>query len=902
MRDASYLELGEPDVLHRVLVAGLVVLLAARSVDSLAQSGAPKERKSMTASRIPNGSLDLDGRLDESFWTSVQMVSDFTQKEPDAGQPATERTEVGFAFDDHALYIGARMFSNHPESLHIDVNRRDNPGNCEQMIVSIDSYLDRRTCYDFGVSVAGVRTDRYHPIDNEYERIPSFNPVWDARSHIDSSGWTCEMRIPFSQLRFIDRPEQVWGVNMNRWVPARNEDAFWIAVPRDETGWSSWFGDLHGISGIKPTRRLELLPYLAGDARFESGRDESDPFNDGSDFDGRAGADVKMGLGPNLTLDATINPDFGQVEADPAEVNLTAFETAFSEKRPFFIEGSQLFESEGPTYFYSRRVGTRPRGFADGDFVDYPSNATILGAAKVTGRTSGGLSVGVLSAVTSQEQARVYDTASGEESTLDVEPATGYGVVRLQQEFGKDQSTAGILLTGLARDLDEEDPVADILRQNAVTGNLDWTLRFKGGAYDIYGYAGFSHVEGSRASILRTQRSSARYYQRPDAEYVEVDSNATSLSGYTFGMRGGKRSGKHWLWGGGFAVESPGFELNDAGILSQADDIESWNHITYREQTPGKLFRRYEITLSRNSFWNYAAVRKPADDPSHLLTFAELNLDATFTNFWNAHYYLGYDWPGKSDNLTRGGPMAATPQGIFTEASFRNNFTSRVSLSAWVFYFSNDIGSWEQSTGFSVGGRIGNRMSYSVEPRFTREADSRQYITAIVPKAGDVGNPATYGNRYVLGNIYRSQLSAQIRINYFFTPDLSLECYAEPFAASGDYRSFGELRAAASRDITEYGVNGIEIEETDDGQYQVTDNSETFEFVAEDFGVRSFRSNVVLRWEFRPGSTFYVVWQQDRFGFKEPGRRVRIRSLGDGLSSDGANFFAIKMSYWIPVS
>lgn len=877
-------------------------LILALPCAALAQNGAPKERKSMAASRVPNGSVHLDGRLDESFWSTVQLVSDFTQKEPDAGQPATEKTEIGFVYDDHALYVGARMHSRNPDSLRIDVNRRDNPGNCEQMIVSIDSYLDRRTCFDFGVSVAGVRTDRYHPVDNEFERILSFNPVWDANSAIDSLGWTCEMRIPFSQLRFIDKPEQIWGVNMNRWVPARNEDAFWVAVPRDETGWSSWFGDLHGISGITPTRRLELLPYAAGDAVFESGHSEDDPYHDGSDFDGRVGADVKMGLGPNLTLDATINPDFGQVEADPAEVNLTAFETAFSEKRPFFIEGSQLFEAEGPTFFYSRRIGTRPRGFVAGDFIDYPQNATILGAAKVTGRTSKGLSVGVISAVTSREHARVFDSASGEETKVEVEPATGYGVVRLQQEFGKDQSTAGVIFTGVARDLDDMDPLAEILRKNAVTGNLDWTLRFKGGAYDIYGYTGFSHIEGTRDAILRAQMSSARYFQRPDAQYVEIDSNATSLSGYTFGLRGGKRSGKHWLWGGGFAFESPGFELNDAGILSQADDIESWNHVTYREQTPGRLFRRYEITLSRNSFWNFSAVKKPSNDPAHMLTFAEFNLDVTFLNYWATHYYLGYDWPGKSDNLTRGGPLAGTPQGIFTEASFRNNFTSPTNVSGFVFYFSNDIGSWEQTLGVEVGGRIGSRMSYSVEPRFNREADSRQYVARVIPDAGETGNPSTYGTRYIFGNIYRSQISAQVRLNYFFTPDLSLECYAEPFAASGEYRSFGELRAPATRDINEYGVEGREIEETGDGEYQVSDGSETFEFTAKDFGVRSFRSNVVLRWEFRPGSTFFVVWQQDRFGFKEPGRRVNIRSLGDGLSSDGANFFAIKMSYWIPVS
>ncbi|HWO57625.1 MAG TPA: DUF5916 domain-containing protein [bacterium] len=882
-----------------VPLAGALILMATVAA---AQNGAPKERKTLTATRVASGDVRIDGRLDEAFWRQIPMADDFVQKEPNEGSTPSDRTEVGFVYDDDALYVGARMHCAHPESLRIELNRRDNPGNSEQLIVSIDSYRDRRTCYDFGVSVAGVRTDRYHSYDHEYDKDFSFNPVWDARTAIDSLGWTCEMRIPFSQLRFIDQEVQVWGVNMNRWIPARNEDIFWVPVPKSETGWSSWFGDLRGIRGIQPSRRLELLPYSAADLHLESESDPDNPFGDGSDFNGRVGADLKMGLGPNLTLDATINPDFGQVEADPAVVNLSAYETVFSEKRPFFIEGSQLFSVEGEDYFYSRRIGARPRGPAEGDYVDFPGSATILGAAKVTGRTAGGLSIGALSALTAREHARTYDKSTDQEAEIEVEPATGYGVLRLQQEFGASQSTAGIILTGVERDLDAADPLASLLRRRAVTGSADWNLRFKGGAYDIVGFAGFSRVEGSEGAILRTQQSSARYFQRPDAGYVRIDSGATALSGYAFGLRGGKRSGRHWLWGGGFSVESPEFELNDAGIVSKVDDIDAWSHLIYREQRPGPLFRSYEITLSQNSFWNFAAVKKPAHDPSHMLSFAELDIEATFRNFWRTQYFVGYDWPGKSDDLTRGGPLAGTPQGIFTEISASNNFTSRTTLSAFVFYFSNDIGSWEQSAGFEVGGRIGSRVSYSIEPRYSREVNARQYVATLRPDADDAGNPATYGNRYVFGNIYRSQISAQLRLNCYFTPDLSLECYAEPFAASGEYRGFGELPAPARTDLREYGVAGRTLTEVEDGRYVVTDGANTFDFRADDFGVRSFRSNAVLRWEFRPGSTLYLVWQQDRFGFEEPGRRVRLKSLEQALSAEGSHYFAVKISYWMPVS
>ena len=862
-----------------------------------AQHGAPAEHKKMSASRVPGGSMDLDGQLNEAAWHTVQMVSDFIQKDPDEGTIPRERTEVGFLYDDDALYIGGRMYSDHPESLRVDVNRRDNPGNSEQLIVSIDSYFDHRTCWDFGVSVAGVRSDRYHATDNEYDRDFSFTAVWDASTHIDSLGWTCEMRIPFSQLRFIDREHQVWGVNLNRWIPMRNEDDFWVAVPRQETGWSSWFGELHGIDGIKPPRRLELLPYTASDASFRSNPVKGDPFNDGSDMDGRFGTDLKMGLGPNMTLDATINPDFGQVEADPAVVNLSAFETAFSEKRPFFIEGSQLFAVEGPLYFYSRRIGARPRGDADGDFVDYPNNTTILGAAKVTGRTESGLSLGVISSLTAREHARVYDSISHKETSIEVQTPTGTGVVRLQQEFGASHSTAGILLTGTKRALENHDPLASILRKDAIAGNADWNLRFKGGAYDIIGYAGFSHVSGTKDAILAAQTSSARYFQRPDANYVDVDSSKTSLSGYTLGLRGGKRSGRHWLWGGGFSVESPGFDVNDAGIIQQVDDIEQWNHIEYREQQPGRILRSYNIVLSQNSFWDFSAVRGLSNDPSHMLTFYELNVDMTFLNFWSAHYYYGHDFRGRSDNLTRGGPLMGTPPGLFTSVSLNSNFAKPTTWSASAFYHDNDIGGQEESYDLSIGGRLGQRVSFSVAPNYYRQADTRQYISTV-----DGGSPDTYGKRYVFGRIYETRLSAQFRLNYFFTPNLSVECYAEPFAASGEYSDFGELPAPSSHDLRFYGKDGSTIKETSDGHYAVSDALGEFEFDASDFGYRSFRSNVVLRWEFRSGSTLYLVWQQNREGDREPGRHVRLNSLRQTLSAEGDNFLALKISYWIPAS
>ncbi|MBI3871595.1 MAG: carbohydrate binding family 9 domain-containing protein [candidate division Zixibacteria bacterium] len=870
-----------------MLAAPTLCLLLAGSAS--AEHLSPPPRKQMAATRIHSHSPDVDGRLDDSCWAEAVMVSDFMQKEPNEGTIPKERTLVGFLYDDDALYVGARMYSDNPTELKKYLNRHDSPGSSEQIIISLDTYLDRRTCYDFGVSDAGVRFDRYHPVDNEEERDFSYNPVWEAQAQLDSLGWTAEMRIPFSQLRFNRQDVQVWGANLNRWKPAHNEDDFWIYVPRNETGWSSRFGDLIGISGIRPSRRIELLPYVTGDSRFTSNPTPGDPLDDGSVQNSRVGGDLKMGMGPNLTLDATINPDFGQVDADPARVNLSAYETYFDERRPFFIEGSQLLQVDGPSYFYSRRIGGPPHGEADGDFVSSPNATTILGAGKLTGRLSSGTSVGVLGAVTSRERARVYDSTTHHESRTTIEPATGYGVLRLQQEFGHDASTVGLLLTDVERGILPGDGLAGILRQRAITGGADWTLRFQGGKYDLIGYAGFSHVEGDTAAIRQTQESSTHYFQRPDAPHVSVDPKRTSLSGATASLRGGKRSGRHWLWGGGFSLESPGFELNDAGILSSADDIDSWGHIRYRETNPGPLWRNYGVEVDYSAGWNFAV--------THKYTELNLNLESTWKRFWSTYVNAGRSFRGMSDDLTRGGPLMATSASWFVETGVNSNYSAPVQYGGSVTYGRNEIGGWEYDLSGRLSSRAGERWSLSVSPVYSRSQTTNQYVATL-----DSGTDATDGQRYVFAHIQQSRLSAQFRVSYFFNPDLSLEVYAEPFAASGRYYDFGELRAARTNDIRLYGTDGTTITPGDDGVYQVTDANQTFKVNRSDFGDRSFRSNVVLRWELHRGSTLYVIWQQNRSADENPGMLVGPRSVWRSLKADGNNLLAIKFSYWLPLS
>jgi hypothetical protein len=848
--------------------------------------------KVATAVRIQEGAVKLDGRIDDAVWKTATPITDFVQKEPVEGGVPSDRLEVRFLYDDAALYVGTRVISKDPLHIQAPVSRRDNISQAEHIWISLDSYRDKRTAYSFGVSASGVRADWYHPSDDETDLDMSFDPVWEAAAHIDETGWTAEMRIPFSQLRFNAAEIQNWGLNIDHWIPSRNEDVFWIPVPRNGTGWSSRMGTLAGIQGIKPARRLEVTPYIATDATMNGNRDRNDPFDDGRNLAGRVGGDMKMGLGPSLTLQATVNPDFGQVEADPAEVNLSAFETFFSEKRPFFIEGNQLLAGAG-NYFYSRRIGARPRGGAPGDYVDYPSASTILGAAKVTGRLASGTSLGALAAVTSAEDARTFDLDTREYKSVKVTPLVGYGVGRVQREFGKTTSTVGLTLTGVQRDLGEDSPLSKLLNRSAYSGGVDMNYRMAGGAYSIDGLLGFSHIEGDSAAILNVQRSSARYFQRPDAKSYHLDSSRRSLTGGNGYISFSKNSGKHWLGGFGTGFESPGFELNDAGRLSTADGITGEVYLRYRETQPGTLLRSYSLQLAQENEWNY--------DKDRQFGTVRTDWSATLKNFWTVSFVAWHDFRSLDQRLTRGGPLMQTGYNNTGIISIGNSFAAKTRWTGRVYYGVDEFGEPTNRISGSLSIRPTPQWQLRIDPNYLRYVDPRQYVRAI-----DGGPQSTFGTRYVFGRVDRAEFFTDIRVNYTFRPDLSLEVYAQPFAASGAYSNFGQLAAAGSRELLKYGKNGTTIVKAADGSYVVTDpgaggSAASFSVPQLDYNVRSVRSNVVLRWEYRPGSTLFVVWQQNREGEETRGDLVRVNDLFGGYSKVGTNFFAIKANFWIPV-
>ncbi len=874
----------------------LVFIACSSAVLDAAGEQAPADnlRKRAHAVRVGDGSIHLDGRLDEDAWRTAPALTEFVQQEPVEGEPATDAMEVRFVYDDDALYIGARMSSSGP--VQAPMGRRDDGERAEHLMVSLDTYLDRRTAYSFGVTASGVRLDEYHPSDNNDWRSSDegFDPVWEAHTSADGSGWTAELWIPFSQLRFNDRRPQVWGLNVQRWVPSRNEQVYWALVPRTERGWASRFGDLHGIDGIGPSRRLELLPYAAGSSQVVGGRDVNNPFNGGANLGGRVGLDLKVGLGSNLTLEATANPDFGQVEGDPAEVNLSDFETFFSERRPFFVERSRLIVGNVNNYFYSRRIGARPAGRAAGDFADYPGASTILGAAKLTGRLSSGTSIGALGAVTAGEFARTFTAnadlpGSGRQDTfgrVQVAPRTIYGVARVEQEFGSGGSTWSVMTTAMHRDLEPGAPLAALLTRNAFTFSGDSVIRLNGGEYEVTAFSGISYVEGEAPAITRLQRASARYLQRPDAGYLRYDPRRTTLSGNKSGVRIERRNGRHWLWQASSQIETPEFETNDLGRFTSGDGITGNAEIKYRETVPGRWYRNYSVSLGTRNEWTFGGVQQERSAASRL--------DLTWPNFWFAEVEGEVAFRAQDAFLTRGGPSMQTPRRWGVDLQAGNNRSSQTRVVQRIEYGRDEDGGLQFEIGASVSMQPAPQWSLSLDPSYGREVNTQQFVTA----RGD-GGAATYGGRYIFASVDRSTWAAEVRLSYTFKPDLTLDFYAEPFAASGRYGDFGELAAASSRLMRRYGDQGTTLGLLPNLSRIVTDGAATFTLPNRDFHVQSFRSNLVLKWEWRPGSTFYFVWQQNRTEEEALSRRI---SIGDMFSAPGArgdNFFAIKASFWL---
>lgn len=856
---------------------------------SLAMSGAVAQPSDKVAHaiRVVGSSPRIDGLLDDATWNKASAIRDFSQQRPREFGTPSDSTIVYFAYDDDALYVAARMYRRTPEAISRLVTRRDAFETAERLSVTFDTHLDRRTGYEFTITAGGGRGDFRHTQDSfDSGKEGQFDPIWSSAAHVDSLGWTAEMRIPFAQLRFPKREEQRWGLNISRTLPDLNEEERWVVIPPRETGYISRFGTLTGIRGLRNSRPIELLPFVAGDATKRANRDAADPF--GTPLQARVGMDAKFGVGSNLTIDATIAPDFGQVEADPAEVNLTAFETFFDERRPFFTEGSELLRSQGGNYFYSRRIGARPHGLVEGDYIDVPRASTILGAAKITGRLASRLSVGGLVAVTGAEHARSFWIDSGPPRRLDVEPRTAYAVMRMQQEVGRQASTIGAMFTATHRDFSTAPAMKSVLDRNALSGGLDWRIRFEEGRYAITGWAGASRIDGDTAAINRIQTSSSHYFQRPDAEVLKYNPLARSMSGYTASIRADKDAGKHILWGMQVITESPGYEINDVGRLQSADDIDYNADIQIRETLPGRFLQNWRLGFDTRGSYNYAL--------DHQLNILGNSTTLTFRNQWGFQVRTETALRATDDALTRGGPVMGTGQSWSQEYRLTSPAIARTSWRLGAAWRRDELGGSRESVYATLTLRPAPRWQFSAEPTYLAQIDRRQYFTTL-----DDVTARLYSQRYIFAAIDRSTLSARLRLNYAFSPTLTLEGYAEPFVASGAYSGFGELSAPRSRNLRLYGDDGTTLKRLGDATWEVHDGASTFPLENRDFLVRSFRSNAVLRWEWTAGSTLFVVWQQNRQASEALGERVRFRNLWETTRAAGDNLLSVKLSYWLPL-
>lgn len=865
---------------------------AAQQQSVNANVGEPSPPAAAVAVRAEPTPPIVDGRLDEPAWQLAQPVTDFTQRDPNEGQPGSERSEARILYTDNALYVGFRAWDRYAGEIAATLTRRDDDSPSDWLAVGIDSYHDRRTAFVFMVNPEGVKRDVYYFDDSNND--DSWDAVWDVATTRDAEGWTAEFRIPFSQLRFGRADEHRFGFNLYRKINRLNEEQYWRLPPKAESGMVSRWGDLVGIRGIRPPRRVEVMPYSAAGSTFEPA-EAGNPFRTGTHHTARAGADLRVGVTSNLTLSATVNPDFGQVEADPAVVNLSAFETFFPERRPFFNEGLDIFrlpigvgdgDGANESLFYTRRVGRAPQGSADprGGFSEDIQQTTILGAAKLSGKTPSGWTVGLLGALTDEEEARVVDATGAPFSDV-VEPRSVYAVGKVARDFRGGLSQVSLFGTAVDRGL----PLTlSDLRSSAYAGGLSWNHRFRKDTYAIEGKVIGSQVLGSPAAIDAAQRSSARYFQRPDNDHVTYDPTRTSLNGYAGNISVGKRGGGTWRFSTGVDFRSPGFEVNDLGYQQSADQALQWVWVNKRWLQPGKVFRRFNVNFNQWYVWNFGGDR--------LNTGGNVNFNWTFLNYWGGYAGFNREGGGLGTGALRGGPALMRPggwngwTGLYSDD--RKRLRGGVNASAGR---QDENGGWWFWMGTGLSWRAASNIDLSVEPSLSRQRDTWQYLTT---------ETALGEAHYLFGGLEQTTASMTLRGNLTFAPNLTLQVYAEPFISSGDYTEFKRVSDPRAPTLAQrFDTFGADRLLAQDGDVSVDldrDGAADLNLGNPDFSYLSFRSNVVMRWEYASGSSLFVVWQHGRSHYAADGAFRLGQSLDNLFSAaEARNTLLVKVNYWI---
>jgi len=805
------------------VVAGISWALVSLAGAPAGAVGADLSVRQATAIRVTPSPPHIDGVLDDEVWRRAPIHEGFLQRDPDEGLAATERTTFQIAYDEEALYVGVTCYDSDPNRIIARLTRRDGETESDWVCLSLDPRLDHLTGSWFTVYASGSVIDGVYSADRDKDE--AWDGVWEVETAVHEAGWNAEFRIPYHVLRFSPREEYTWGLNVERHISRKQERDHWCLIRRGDTGWVSQFGTLQGICDIHPPLHLELTPYAMGRTIIDGGED----------YFGSLGGDVRYGITSGTSLNATINPDFGQVEADPATLNLTAFEEFYPERRPFFVEGASIFEGSDYDVFHSRRIGRRPGHFdipEDAEEVDRPQTSTIVGAVKLTGKTEGRTTFGLLSAVTAREYVdflRDDDGLITREEQL-AEPLTNYLVGRVQQGVLNHTSTAGFLGTAVHR-RDAE---------SAYVGALDWDLRFRRDTYNVSG-----SLVGSRAGVGDERQS-----------------------GYIAHLELDKRGG--WLETEvGFAALSRHVDLNDLGFLRRGDMVRTWADVQAFRNAPWGPFQRFDVSVDGEANWNYDGLR--LENGFGVSNWGDLR------SYWRVHLHFGRDFEAMDDDdVRRGGVVIKRLAENWIHAQVETDDRKPVRFTLRPEYRRHDGGqSYTRGLRVGVEVRPAPSMWFSVEPRYTHRVTDAQWVDVADEPAA--GGDAVYR---VYGELDSRTLDLTTRASVSFTPELSLELYVQPFIAIGDYDGFKEL---------------LEPETYRFQPYDLDENR--------DFHNRSLKSNLVLRWEFQPGSMLYVVWSQSRSAALEDvtAEDLEFRPfsrLGSSLSDAGDNLFLVKVNYW----
>ena len=851
------------------------------------------QTRTYNAARVEGEAPDIDGVLNEQTWNNAEWSGDFIQRDPYENDQPSQQTAIKILYDDQNLYVAVRAYDDEPEKIERRLARRDS-WEGDWIAFAVDSYDDDLTAFSFGVNAAGVKNDGMATNDDNFD--DTWNPAYYVKVSIDDQGYLAEFKIPYNQLRFADKTNHTWGLQVLRYIFRKEETSLWQIVPRESSRWVSLFGEIRNIRNIHPKKEIEIIPYAMGGLE-KMEYEEGNPYATGTDWNYNMGLTGKVAVSNDFTLNYTINPDFGQVEADPSVVNLSAYENFFEEKRPFFIEGANIYDfpissspGGGPSgrdnLFYSRRIGRRPHyepDIEDHQFIDMPAFSRILGAMKLSGKTKKGLSVGVLESLTNIEKAEIYD--SGYTSKETVEPMTNFFNTRVMQDINKGNATVGGMFTATNRFIN--DSSVSYLPESAYTGGFDYIQFWNDKAYRFKAKMVFSYVSGTTEAMTELQKSPRRFFQRPDATHLEVDTTLTSLFGNGGSIEIAKVGKGNWRYGFLLNWRSPELELNDMGYLRTSDNIHQSAWLRYIIFEPFGIFRRVEIGVSQWSGWDYSATNKWGG--IRLSAFSQLK------NYFITEIGMNRSKEELEIAELRGGPAVIFPGSVgvwgFLKTDQRKKLVGEVKGS----YRWGDF-NWKRSwdVGFEISYQAFAGLQISVEPEYDQDYEYARYVETIELEDG---------NRYIMASLDRHNAMINIRINLSLTPDLSIQYWGQPFLFAGDYSIYKLVVDPTNPDYFNqfHDFTDDEISyDTESDVFNIDENGDgmiDYSFDNPDFSYYDFRSNFVVRWEYLPNSTVFFVWSQHRTGDDSYGEFDLNRQIDNLLNAGAFNVFLLKFSY-----